>query len=138
MGEPPRAFGPGTHASKRFQRPIQAPENTVSARRDLPPLLSPTLPDWIEVEVTKRKIAGAKNPTSTLAPQWTDQEFEKNAAASTSIAGKKRQGATKQKDTAADKSGAQSKSNQSRSSAAPKASKRNLYIEYLRRNKRFR
>lgn len=136
IGEPPRAFGPEIHASKRIQRPHQAPENTGSAR-DLPPLLSPTLPDWIEAEVTKRIIAGANNPTSTLAPLWTDQEFAKNGA-STSIAIKKHQRATKQKDKAVDESGAQSKSNRSRISASPKASKSNLYIEFLRRDKRFR
>lgn len=136
IGEPPRACGPEIHASKRIQGPHQATGNTGSAR-DLPPLLSPTLPDWIEVEVTKRKIAGANNPTSTLAPLWTDQEFAKNGA-STSIAIKKHQRATKQKDKAADESGAQSKSNRSRISAAAKASKSNLYIEFLRRDKRFR
>ena len=142
IGEPPRAFGPGIHAPKRFQRlrQAEAAENTVSAR-DLPPLLSPNLPDWIEAEVTKRNIAGAKNATSTLAPLWTDQEFERKNATSkvTSVAGKRRQGGTKQKDTAVDESGAQSKSpNRSRTSAVPKASNSNLYIEYLRRGKRFR
>lgn len=136
IGEPPRAFGPKIHAPKRIQRPHQAPENKGSAR-DLPPLLSPTLPDWIEAEVTKRKIAGANNPTSTLAPLWTDQEFAKNGA-NTSIAIKKHQRTTKQKDTAVDRSGAQSKSNRSRISAAPKAAKSNLYIEFLKRDKRFR
>lgn len=135
IGDPPRAFAPEIHASKRIQRSLQAPENSGSVR-DLPPLLSPTLPDWLEAEVTKRKIAGANNPKSTLAPLWTDQEFAKNAA-STSIAIKKQQSATKQKDTAVDESGAQSKSNRSRISAAPKASKSNLYIDFLRRGKRF-
>lgn len=145
IGEPPRAFGPAIHASsKRIQRPRQAPPENTSSARDLPPLLSPILPDWIEAEVTKRKFSGANNnPTSTLAPLWTDQEFAKDdAAAGTSIAMRKRQrGATyKQKDTAAvDKSGAQrSKKNRSRSSAAPKASKSNPYIEFLRRDKRFK
>lgn len=142
IGEPPRAFGPGIHASGRFQRlrQTEVAENTVSAR-DLPTLLSPNLPDWIEAEVTKRKIAGAKNARSTLAPLWTDQEFEKKNATNkvTSVAGKKRQGGTKQKDTAVDELGAQSKSpNRSRTSAIPKASNSNLYIEYLRRSKRFR
>lgn len=131
IGESPRAFGPEIHASKRMHRPRQAPENTGGAR-DLPPLLSPILPDWIEAEVTKRKIAGANNLTSTLAPVWTDQEFAKDAAG-TSMAMKKRQSACKQNE-----SGAQSKKNRSRISTAPKASKSNLYIEYLRRDKRFR
>lgn len=131
-----RAFSPEIHASKRIQRPPQAPENTGSAR-DLPPLLSPILPDWIEAEVTKRTIAGANNPTSTLAPLWTDQEFAKDDAADTSIAMKKRQRAIKQKDTAVDESGAQKKNNRSRISAAAKASKSNPYIEFLRRDRRF-
>lgn len=146
IGEPRRAFGPAIHASsKRIQRPRQAPPENTSSARDLPPLLSPILPDWIEAEVTKRKIAGANNnnPTSTLAPLWTDQEFAKDdAAAGNSIAMKKRQrGAIyKQKGTAAvDESGAQrSKKNRSRISAAPKAPKPNPYIEFLRRDKRFK
>lgn len=49
---------------------------------DLPPLLSPTLPNWIEAEIRKRKTAGANAPKVTLAPLWTDQEFPKNAAGS--------------------------------------------------------
>lgn len=129
FGENVAIFGPKIHAPKGIKRPCQAPENTGSAR-DLPPLLSPTLPDWIEAEVTKRKTAGAK---STLTPLWTDQEF----AATTSIAIKKHQRATKQKKTVVDELGAQSKSNRSRISAAPKASKSNLFIKFLKRDKRF-
>lgn len=129
IGQSRRAFSPEIHASKRIQRPPQA--------RDLPPLLSPILPDWIEAEVTKRTIASANNPTSTLAPLWTDQEFAKDDAADTSIAMKKRQRAIKQKDTAVDESGAQRKNNRSRISAAAKASKSNPYIEFLRRDRRF-
>lgn len=136
--EPQRAAEPKTHAAhapKKNQRLGPAPENTGSSR-DLPPLLSPTLPGWIEEEVTKRKAAGATAPKSTLAPLWTDQEFEKKAA-STSVAITKHRRSTKQKDTAVGESEAQSKPNQSKGNAAQKASKSNLFIEHLKRCKRF-
>lgn len=134
-GEPRRAAEPKIPAPQKIKRPGPAPENTDSSR-DLPPLLSPTLPDWIEEEVTNRKAAGASAPKSTLAPLWTDQEFEKKAT-STSVAIEKAPRATEQKYTPVEEPEVQRKPTRSKYNTAPKALKSNPFIKHLRRGGRF-
>lgn len=134
-GEPRRAAEPKIPAPQKNKRPGPAPENTGSSR-DLPPLSSPALPDWIEEEVTNRKAAGVSAPKSTLAPLWTDQEFEKKAS-STSVANEKAPRATEQKYTAIGEPEVQSKPARSKVNAAPKALQSNPFIKHLKRGRRF-
>lgn len=133
-GEPRRAAEPKIPAPQKNKRPGPAPENT-SSSRDLPPLLSSTLPDWIEEEVTNQKAAGVSAPKSTLAPLWTDQEFEKKAT-SISVAIEKALRATEQKYTAVGEPEVQSKPARSKDNAVPKGLKSNLFIKHLKRGRR--
>lgn len=134
-GEPRCAAEPKVADPSKNKRPSQPPENTGSSS-DLPPLLSPTLPNWIEEKVTDRKAAGADTRKSTHAPQWTDQKFEKKAT-STSVAIDKAPRAKEQKYTAVRDPEVQSKPARSKDNAARTALKSNPFINHLKRGRRF-